>query len=271
MYIFNSNYSFYQLCFNCLLAAFCSLFIWVFRELAKVLFKGSEANKGLLIAAGKQYVYAGFDGILTLAKASLILIFCACSLTGTAQQNPSIDRKVKELLARMTLDEKIGQMNQYTGDRLATGPVKPNSNKYNDIVQGKLGSMLNVQGAKDTRLVQEFAMQSRLKIPLLFGMDVIHGYRVTFPVPLAEAASWDLGAIELSARIAATEAAAAGIHWTFAPMVDIARDPRWGRVTEGAGEDPYLGSLIAKARVNGFQGKKLGDLDAVMALSLIHI
>jgi beta-glucosidase len=108
-------------------------------------------------------------------------------------------------------------------------------------------------------------MQSRLKIPLLFGQDVIHGYRTTFPIPLAEAASWDLDAIEMSARIAATEASASGIHWTFAPMVDIARDPRWGRVMEGAGEDPYLGSLIAKARVEGFQGKGLGNVDALMA------
>jgi beta-glucosidase len=108
-------------------------------------------------------------------------------------------------------------------------------------------------------------MQSRLKIPLIFGQDVIHGYRTTFPIPLAEAASWDLDAIEKAERIAATEASAAGIHWTFAPMVDIARDPRWGRVMEGAGEDPYLGSLIARARVKGFQGNGLGSLNSVMA------
>jgi beta-glucosidase len=108
-------------------------------------------------------------------------------------------------------------------------------------------------------------MQTRLRIPLLFGQDIIHGYRTTFPIPLAEAASWDLEAIERSARIAAIESSAAGVHWTFAPMVDIARDPRWGRVMEGAGEDPYLGSLIAKARVKGFQGRGLGSTDAVMA------
>ena len=108
-------------------------------------------------------------------------------------------------------------------------------------------------------------MQSRLKIPLLFGQDVIHGYRITFPIPLGEAASWDIGAIEKAERIAATEASASGINWTFAPMVDIARDPRWGRVMEGAGEDPYLGSLIAAARVKGFQGNGLGSTDAVMA------
>ncbi|WP_207532304.1 glycoside hydrolase family 3 N-terminal domain-containing protein [Desertivirga arenae] len=182
-----------------------------------------------------------------------------------AQAQYGIDAKVESLLARMTLEEKVGQLNQYTSDRLATGPLTENSTKYNEIKEGKVGSMLNVRGAKDTRMVQELALQSRLKIPLLFGLDVIHGYRVTFPIPLAEAASWDLKAIETSARVSATEAAAAGIHWTFAPMVDISRDPRWGRVMEGAGEDTYLGSLIARARVRGFQGKGLGSTDAVMA------
>jgi beta-glucosidase len=125
--------------------------------------------------------------------------------------------------------------------------------------------MINVTGEEHTRTLQEIAMQSRLKIPLLFGQDIIHGYRTTFPIPLAEAASWDLDAIRLSARIAAIEASAAGVHWTFAPMVDIARDPRWGRVMEGAGEDTYLGSLIAAARVKGFQGNGPGNTDALMA------
>jgi beta-glucosidase len=125
--------------------------------------------------------------------------------------------------------------------------------------------MLNVKGAKNTREVQALAMQSRLKIPLLFSLDVIHGYQTTFPIPLAEAASWDMDAIKLSAHLAAREAAASGIHWTFAPMVDITRDPRWGRIMEGAGEDPYLGSRIAEARVKGFQGEHLGGTDAVMA------
>ena len=165
----------------------------------------------------------------------------------------------------MTLDEKIGQMNQYNGDWDATGPITKDGDKQNQIRKGMLGSMLNVTGVEHTRTLQEIAMQSRLKIPLLFGQDIIHGYRTIFPIPLAEASSWDTSAIELSARIAATEAAAAGVHWTFAPMVDIARDPRWGRVMEGAGEDPYLGSVIAAARVRGFQGKGLGNTDAVMA------
>ena len=165
----------------------------------------------------------------------------------------------------MTLEEKIGQLTQYSGDWHATGPVTFKSDHKEGISSGLIGSMLNVMGVDYTRQYQALAMQSRLKIPLLFGQDVIHGYKTTFPIPLAEAASWDMEAIERSARIAATEAAASGIHWTFAPMVDIARDPRWGRVMEGAGEDTYLASKIAYARVKGFQGRKLGDTDAVMA------
>ena len=186
------------------------------------------------------------------------------SLFAVAQQQ-TIDQKVNTLLKKMTIEEKIGQLNQYTGDNSATGPITINPNKQAEIKAGLIGSMLNVIGTKYTRQYQELAMQSRLKIPLLFGQDVIHGYKTTFPIPLAEAASWDLPAIELAARIAATEAAASGIHWTFAPMVDIARDPRWGRVMEGAGEDTYLGSKIAYVRVKGFQGNKLGDLNSVMA------
>ncbi|WP_094569558.1 beta-glucosidase BglX [Mucilaginibacter xinganensis] len=181
-------------------------------------------------------------------------------------QPGSIPQKVEALVRKMTLAEKIGQLNQYNGDWAATGPVTTDvGNKLDAIKRGEVGSILNIVGVQHTRVFQEAAMQSRLKIPLLFGQDVIHGYSVTFPIPLAEAASWDLAVIERSARIAGTEAAAGGVHWTFAPMVDIARDPRWGRVMEGAGEDPYLGSLIATARVKGFQGKGLGNLDAVMA------
>jgi len=180
-------------------------------------------------------------------------------------QNSTIDQKVENLLKQMTLEEKIGQLNQYTGDNTLTGPLTINPNKKEEIKQGKIGSMLNILGAEYTRQYQELAMQSRLKIPLLFGLDVIHGYKTTFPIPLAEAASWDLAAMELSARVAAREAAASGIHWTFAPMVDISRDPRWGRVMEGAGEDTFLGSKIAYARVKGFQGDKLGELNSVLA------
>lgn len=184
---------------------------------------------------------------------------------GAVAQKKTIDQKVDSVLKLMTLDEKIGQMNQYNGPWAATGPLTNDDKLLDQVKEGKVGSMLNVTGAKRTRELQHLAMQTRLKIPLLFGQDVIHGYRTIFPVPLAEAASWDMKLIEQSARIAATEAAASGVHWTFAPMVDIARDPRWGRVMEGAGEDTYLGSLIAIARVKGFQGKGLGQTDAVMA------
>ena len=195
---------------------------------------------------------------------------------GSAQTHPAhlhvpapprstISRKVDSLLRLMTLEEKIGQLNQLSGTWAQTGPITGDDNKLKEVREGKLGSMLNINGVAHTREIQQMAMQSRLRIPLLFGQDVIHGYRTTFPIPLAEAASWDLEAIGQSARIAATEAAAGGIHWIFAPMVDIARDPRWGRIMEGAGEDPYLGSAIARARVKGFQGKGLGNTDAVMA------
>jgi beta-glucosidase len=198
------------------------------------------------------------------AKLSAIAIgvsfFSVCNA-----QRKTIDQKVDSVLKLMTLDEKIGQMNQYNGDWEATGPITKDGDKQNQIRKGMLGSMLNVTGVEHTRQLQEIAMESRLKIPLLFGQDIIHGYRTIFPIPLAEASSWDTAVIKLSARIAATEAAAAGVHWTFAPMVDIARDPRWGRVMEGAGEDPFLGSVIAAARVRGFQGKGLGNTDAVMA------
>jgi beta-glucosidase len=180
-------------------------------------------------------------------------------------QKKSISQKADSVLRLMTLDEKVGQLNQYNDDNQATGPVTIDNTKIEQIKSGQVGSLLNTIGSERTKSWQKLAMQSRLKIPLLFGQDVIHGFKTTFPIPLAEAASWDLPAIELSARVAATEASASGIHWTFAPMVDIARDPRWGRVMEGAGEDPYLGSLISAARVKGFQGTNLGDTNTLMA------
>ncbi len=197
-----------------------------------------------------------------------VLVFSVCTSAACTAfaQGDDIDRKVDSLLAKMTLAEKIGQLNQYNGDWEATGPVtKDVGNKLDEVRQGRVGAVLNIMGTTHTKTFQDAAMQSRLKIPLLFGQDVIHGYRITFPIPLAEACSWDMDAVEKAERIAATEAAASGINWTFAPMVDIARDPRWGRVMEGAGEDPYLGSLIATARVKGFQGRGLGNTDAVMA------
>jgi beta-glucosidase len=179
------------------------------------------------------------------------------------------EKKIDALLAQMTIEEKVGQLNQYSSAFDVTGPPPSAGAQkvmYDQIRQGLVGSVLNVTGAEATRKMQQLAVEnSRLKIPMIFGLDVIHGYRTMFPVPLGEAASWDLQAIETSARIAAAEAAAAGVHWTFAPMVDIARDARWGRIMEGAGEDPYLGSLVAAARVRGFQGKDLAAVDTIAA------
>lgn len=193
------------------------------------------------------------------------LLFLICHGLSVKSQSKTITQKVDSVLRLMTIDEKIGQMNQYNDDWTATGPVTLDDSKAEQVRKGQVGSLLNCVDTQRTRKWQEVAMQSRLKIPLLFGQDVIHGFKTTFPIPLAEAASWDTSVIRLSARIAATEAAASGVHWTFAPMVDIARDPRWGRIMEGAGEDPYLGSAIATARVKGFQGNGLGNTDAVMA------
>ncbi|GEN70919.1 beta-glucosidase BglX [Chryseobacterium lathyri] len=199
-----------------------------------------------------------------MKKTYFLLAIAALGINVHGQK--TIDQKVAELLSKMTLEEKVGQMVQYSGFEYATGPQQSNSAAVlEEIKKGKVGSMLNVAGADETRAFQKLAQQSRLKIPLLFGQDVIHGYRTTFPVNLGQAASWDLAMIEKSERIAATEASAYGIHWTFAPMVDIARDPRWGRVMEGSGEDTYLGTQIGLARIKGFQGKGLGSLDAVMA------
>ena len=191
----------------------------------------------------------------------LMMVFSTMCLA----QNKSLSQKADSVLKLMTLEEKVGQLNQYNDDNQATGPVTIDNNKVDQIKNGQVGSLLNTIGSERTKSWQKLAMQSRLKIPLLFGQDVIHGFKTTFPIPLAEAASWDLPAIQMSARVAATEASASGIHWTFAPMVDIARDPRWGRVMEGAGEDPYLGSLISAARVKGFQGTNLGDTNTLMA------
>ncbi|MFM8709797.1 MAG: beta-glucosidase BglX [Sphingomonadales bacterium] len=181
----------------------------------------------------------------------------------------STERAIDRLLLKMTLEEKIGQMNQYNGFWDVTGPAPQagaDKFKYDHFKQGLVGSVLNVRGVKQVRKLQELVVkESRLGIPLLFGFDAVHGYNTVLPIPLAEAASWDLPAIERSARVAATEAAASGVNWTFAPMVDISRDARWGRVMEGAGEDPYLGSQIAVARVNGFQGNDPSSPFSVLA------
>ena len=180
-----------------------------------------------------------------------------------------INKKVDSLLGIMTLDEKIGQMNQYNGFWDVTGPAPKNGDakfKFNNLKKGLVGSMLNVRGVEEITALQKIAVEeTRLGIPLIIGNDVIHGYKTLSPIPLAEAASWDLKEIENSARIAALEASAAGTNWTFAPMVDISRDARWGRVMEGAGEDPFLGSLIAAARVRGFQGDDLSKNHTIAA------
>ena len=189
--------------------------------------------------------------------------------TESIAQDMSIDQKVEDLLSKMTLEEKVGQMNQYSSFFDVTGPAPSEANakkKYDHIKNGLVGSMLNVKGVEEVRKMQKLAVEnSRLGIPMMFAYDVIHGYKTLSPIPLAEAASWDLEAIEESARVAATEAAAAGLNWTFAPMVDISRDARWGRVMEGGGEDTYLGSLIGVARVRGFQGDDLGASNTVLA------
>jgi beta-glucosidase len=182
-----------------------------------------------------------------------------------AYKNPSlpIRDRVDDLLKRMTLEEKVGQLNQLSGGIL-TGPAAAGDAgqkaKLELVKQGKIGSFLNVLGAKETRAVQKIAVEdSRLGIPLLFAFDVIHGYRTIFPIPLAEACSWEPRNAEKAASIAAKEAASAGLHWTFAPMMDVTREPRWGRVMEGSGEDPYLGSMFSAARVRGFQGEEFDN------------
>jgi beta-glucosidase len=175
---------------------------------------------------------------------------------------------VDALMSKMTLDEKIGQLNLPGAGDITTGgqASEDNSMIAKKIREGKVGGLFNIKGVEKIKHVQEIAAsESRLKIPLIFGMDVIHGYQTVFPIPLALSCSWDMKEIEQSARVAAVEASADGICWTFSPMVDIARDPRWGRIAEGNGEDPYLGSQIAKAMVKGYQGDDLKKNNTIMA------
>ncbi len=202
----------------------------------------------------------------------LILIFLVKFFLVSAQATKNkdlVEVKIDSILNLMTLDEKIGQMNQYNGFWDATGPNPEGGEqlkKYESLKNGLVGSMLNVRGVDEISAIQKIAVnETRLGIPLIFANDVIHGYKTLSPIPLAESASWDLKEIENSARIAALESSAAGTNWTFAPMVDISRDPRWGRVMEGAGEDTFLASLIAKARIKGFQGDDLSKHNTVAA------
>lgn len=204
--------------------------------------------------------------IKTFTVAISMFTLCAVhSQTQTPTQGKQdIEQKINILMAKMTLEEKVGQMNQYNGFWDVTGPSPKEGNaalKYEHLRKGWVGSMLSVRGVKEVRAVQKIAVEeTRLGIPLIIGFDVIHGYKTLSPIPLAEAASWDMDAVKRSAQVAADEASASGINWTFGPMVDISRDARWGRVMEGAGEDPYLGSKVAAARVLGFQGDTKADL-----------
>ncbi|HWQ34473.1 MAG TPA: glycoside hydrolase family 3 N-terminal domain-containing protein [Blastocatellia bacterium] len=191
---------------------------------------------------------------------ALLLMQAAPRPAASAEEQ--IESRISALIARMTLEEKFGQLQQLDGE--ADGKYRPEHPEM--IRQGRLGSTLNVRGAKRTNELQRIAMnESRLKIPVLFAFDVIHGYRTVFPVPLGEAASFDPAAVERAAAIAAAETAASGVKWTFAPMVDIARDPRWGRIVESSGEDPYLGAALARARVRGFQGADYSAPDKIVA------
>jgi beta-glucosidase len=179
--------------------------------------------------------------------------------------DPSLESKVDAVLAQMTLEEKVGQLAQYSSGT-PTGPGRGRTDYPDMVAKGQVGSLFNLQGAKAANEYQHIAVgRSRLHIPLLFGLDVIHGFRTILPVPLGLASTWDPQIVEKGARLAAVEASASGIRWTFSPMVDIARDARWGRMIEGAGEDPYLGSVMARAYVRGYQGGRLDDADSIAA------
>ena len=202
----------------------------------------------------------------------LMLSLNACKVSSQSKKSPqqekNIEQRVDSVLALMTLKEKVGQMVQYNGSWDVTGPATGTTNekKLERLKKGLVGSMLNVVSVKNTREAQRLIMEnSRLKIPLIFGYDVIHGYQTMFPVPLGETASWDMDLAEKTAAAAARETAASGVHWTFAPMMDVSRDARWGRIMEGAGEDPFLNSKIAVARIKGFQGSDLASAKTIAA------
>ena len=196
---------------------------------------------------------------------SLIAISSSLLASHSIAQKASMDSFIKDLMGKMTLEEKIGQLNL-----LATGPVVTglgvNTEMESKLKAGQVGGIFGTWDVKQIKTLQDIAVKnSRLHIPLIFGLDVIHGHKTTFPIPLALSCSWDTSLVELSARIAAIEASAEGVNWVFSPMVDIARDPRWGRIAEGGGEDPYLGSLMARAMVKGYQNGDLSKVNSVMA------
>mgnify|MGYP001335179085 FL=1 len=205
---------------------------------------------------------------MRIGRFLLTAVITASAVTAMATpqaDKDKMDQFIDNLMGKMTLQEKIGQLNLPVSGEIVTGQAK-SSDVAGKIRKGQVGGLFNVKGVENIREVQKIAMeQSRLKIPLLFGMDVIHGYETVFPIPLALSCSWDMEAIKESARIAAKESSADGICWTFSPMVDICRDPRWGRMAEGGGEDPYLGSEISAAMVKGYQGDDLTDKNTIMA------
>jgi beta-glucosidase len=184
---------------------------------------------------------------------------------------PGLEEKVDALLQKMTLEEKVGQLVQYSAGQ-ATGPTSGRTDDSDMIRKGQVGSLFNVTSARETNALQRIAVEnSRLKIPLIFGLDVIHGFRTTFPIPLGLAATWEPEIVEKAARVAASEASSAGVRWAFSPMVDIARDARWGRIAESAGEDPYLGAAMARAYVRGYQGQRLDATDSIVACAKHYV
>jgi beta-glucosidase len=223
--------------------------------------------------------------VRALTSLMFLSVFCwsiagAQSSSGGAQSrssfehpldSPAIEDRVNDLLAKMTLEEKIGQLVQYSAGQ-ATGPSSGRTDDRDMIRKGQVGSLFNVTGAHATNQLQHIAVEeTRLHIPLIFGLDVIHGFRTTFPLNLGLAATWDPAIVEKAARVAAEEASAAGVRWTFSPMVDIARDARWGRISEGAGEDPYLGAAMARAYVRGYQGQHLEAPDSIVACAKHYV
>jgi beta-glucosidase len=231
-------------------------------------------HRAILLAAG--VVLSGaFPASAQTEKAPTPANPTARAAAKTAGQDqlssPAIEAKVNALLGKMTLEEKIGQLVQYSAGA-ATGPTSGRTDDKDMIRKGQIGSLFNVTGARATNELQHIAVdESRLHIPLLFGLDVIHGYRTTFPLNLGLAATWDPDIVEKASRVAAQEASAAGVRWTFSPMVDIARDARWGRISEGSGEDPFLGSAMARAYVRGYQGEKLQAPDSIVACAKHYV
>src|SRR5215470_6899703 len=245
-------------------------------------FFGSVSARGFSLALDRSILFAANLVLLgaSLAAAQTAKAPAPANPTARASaktavpnqlSSPAIETKVNALLGKMTLEEKIGQLVQYSAGA-ATGPTSGRTDDKDMIRKGQIGSLFNVTGARATNELQHIAVdESRLHIPLIFGLDIIHGYRTTFPLNLGLAATWDPEIVRQASRIAALEASAAGVRWTFSPMVDIARDARWGRISEGAGEDPFLGSAMARAYVRGYQNEKLDAPDSIVACAKHYV